>query len=605
MKKEEVQKTWEERILLAKKERQDWEALFRIKLGREYFEGKQNPGYPADEWITVNKIYAHLQAQLPSLYSLDPYYYVKLKKSYQVKPETIAMFEQKGKVRAAALNYFKGELKLKEKARMGIQDAHFAYGIAKVHYVADNKENPGAGKPFLKDDKPMMDPDTGQELIEPDTIPVNERYAVTRVHPDDFMWLAGSGPLDDKWLGLAERIRMTPDEAEKRYGKNVLKDIKPAEVDEERDKNIVARAKSYFAGDKSKKPEMYTFWEIYDLINKEWLIIAENGNKPVRNPGELPKGVECHPYAILRFTLRDDSPYPIPPVSQAIDPQKEYCLSRSRILTHRKRFNRKYEVITNLLEDQTELSKLESGDDGALIRVKNAGAIRAIEDAPLDQQGYQELSLLNNDMVEIFGSPDSARGIASADSATEASLLDRRLEIREGDRMSIVSDWLGDIGKKLDQLLQVHLDKEEAVKVTGPQGEYWEQITPGDYEKIDGEYEYGVNVGSTAPRLPDIERAQWIAFLSQVVVPFPHILTAPQIMKRMAEMFHIEDEATLEEFRQLGLKIMSGQMPMPGQSGGGANSETGAAGVVGSALGQLGGNVNGGGAPGGMMNAGG
>ena len=605
MKKEDIQKTWEERILLAKKERQDWEVLFRIKLGREYFEGKQNPGYPEEEWITVNKIYAHLQAQLPSLYSLDPYYYVKLKKSYQVKPETIAMYEQKGKVRAAALNYFKGELKLKEKARMGIQDAHFAYGIAKVHYVADNKENPDAGKPFLKDDKPMMDPDTGQELIEPDTIPVNERYAVTRVHPDDFMWLAGSGPLDDKWLGLAERIRMTPDEAEKRYGKNVLKDIKPAEVDEERDKNIVARAKSYFAGDKSKKPEMYTFWEIYDLINKEWLIIAENGNKPVRNPGELPKGVECHPYAILRFTLRDDSPYPIPPVSQAIDPQKEYCLSRSRILTHRKRFNRKYEVITNLLEDQTELSKLESGDDGALIRVKNAGAIRAIEDAPLDQQGYQELSLLNNDMVEIFGSPDSARGIASADSATEASLLDRRLEIREGDRMSIVSDWLGDIGKKLDQLLQVHLDKEEAVKVTGPQGEYWEQITPGDYEKIDGEYEYGVNVGSTAPRLPDIERAQWIAFLSQVVVPFPHILTAPQIMKRMAEMFHIEDEATLEEFRQLGLKIMSGQMPMPGQSGGGANSETGAAGVVGSALGQLGGNVNGGGAPGGMMNAGG
>ena len=56
---------------------------------------------------------------------------------------------------------------------------------------------------------------------------------------------------------------------------------------------------------------------------------------------DLPKGVDCHPYSILRFALTHDSPYPIPPVSQAIDPQKEYNLARSRILKHRKRFNRK------------------------------------------------------------------------------------------------------------------------------------------------------------------------------------------------------------------------------------------------------------------------
>ena len=601
--KEDTQKVWEERISLAKKERADWEKQFRVKLARDYFEGKQNPGYPDEEWITINKIYSHLQAQLPSLYSLDPYYYIKLKKSYSTKPEDIALWEKKGKTRAAVLNYLKGELKLKEKARLAIQDAHFAYGIVKTHYCVDEEENPEAGKPMLGDNEtPMLDPDTREPLYQPDTLPVNERYAVTRVHFDDFLWLAGSGPLDDKWLGLAERIRLTSDEAEKKYGKKILKNIKPSEVDEtkEEDKGVIARAKSFFGKKGEKRQDIYTFWEIYDLIRKEWLTIAENGDEPIKDPDKLPPGVECHPYAILRFTLRDNSPYPIPPISQGLDPQKEIGLARSRLLTHRKRFNRKYEVVTRLLEDDSELSKLESGDDGTLIKVQSQGAIRAIEDAPLDQMGYQELALLNNDLIEIFGAPDHARGIANAGSATEASLLDRRLEIREGDRMSQVSDFLGEIGRKLDQLVQAHMDKEEAIRVTGPQGEVWEQVKPSDYEKINGEYEYGVAVGSTAPRLPDIERSQWIAFMSQVIIPFPHILTAPNIMKRMAAMFHIEDEAALEEFRQLGLKIMSGQMPMPGQSGGGEQPGTG---VLGAALGALGGNVNGGGAPGGMMNA--
>jgi len=317
----------------------------------------------------------------------------------------------------------------------------------------------------------------------------------------------------------------------------------------------------------------------------------------VVKPKSCPKGVEKHPYAFLRFTLRDASPYPIPPVFNMLDPQKEYNLARSRILTHRKRFNRKYEVDVNKLENpDNEISKLEAGDDGTIIRVMAPGAVTPILDAPLDQQTYTEIALLNNDMTELSGTPDNARSIASADSATEASLLDKRLEIREGDRMSMVVDWITEAAKKLDQLVQQHIDRDEAVRITGPQGENWVNVLESDYEAIEGEYEYSVNVGASQPRLPDIERAQWIAFLSQVVIPMPHILTAPNVMKRMAEMFHIEDEAAVEELRQLGLKIMNGQMPMPGGQGGGPSDNPVAA-IMGAAGGAGGGNVNGGGAP--------
>ncbi|KKK48948.1 hypothetical protein LCGC14_3140010, partial [marine sediment metagenome] len=195
-----------------------------------------------------------------------------------------------------------------------------------------------------------------------------------------------------------------------------------------------------------------------------------------------------------------------------------------------------------------------------------------------------------------LGTPGNARGVANADSATEASILDNRLEIREGDTLSMVVDWITDFAQKLDQLVQFHIEEDEAVKITGPQGEFWQLIKQQDYEEIEGEFEYSVNVGASRPRLPDIERAQLMAFFSQVIIPFSAILTLPATMKRMAELFHIEDDLMIEELRQLGLKIQSGEVAAPGAQGGGPPGNPVAA-VLGKALGQQGGNTNGGGSP--------
>jgi len=600
----QIQKKWEERIQQAKKAHQDWMDESKVELAREYFKGKQNPGYSKDEWITINKIYSHLKARLPSLYAIDPYFYVKLKKSFSPIPADIARFDQKGRGRQAMLNYLKVELELKTKARLSIQDAHFSYGVIKVHFAADEMENPDAEKEIQDDNQQVLLDQEGNPLLEPKTIPINERYVITRIHPDDLIWDVDAGPLEDKWHFLAERIRMTREEAEqdKRFAKRKLDAIQAVADEREKEKSgTFSRFTSFFRGSetnaKDKDEELLTFWEIYDLDHKQWLMIAEGAEVPMIKPTDLAKGVEKHPYGILRFTLPDNSPYPITPVSQMMDPQKEYNLARSRILTHRKRFNRKYEVVQNLLMDETEASKLETGDDGTFIMVQAKGAVTPIQDAALDQQSYTELALLNSDIVEIMGNPDHARAIASADSATEASLLDRRLEIREGDDMSLVIDWILVIARKLDQLVQANISRDEAVRIVGPEGENWQMIRESDFQNIEGEFEYSVNVGASSPRLPDIERSQWIAFLSQVVIPFPHILTAPNVMRRMAEMFHIEDEASLEEFRQLGLKIMQGQLPQPGAQGSqaGVSQQNPVSQILGAALGSQGGNTNGGG----------
>lgn len=599
----EVQKKWIQRIDFAKKCNKQWKDAFQVDLGREYYYGKQlPPGENSNEFIAVNKIYAHVQTQLPSLYSIDPYYYVKLKQSY--KPDSLEAYENNARLRQAALNYYKVELKLKEKARLGILDAEFEYGVIKTRYCFDEEEHEKAGQPIIGEESGKVLKDGEEPLKYPDTVPVNERFEIIRVQPGDFIWGDDSGPLDDSWPFIAERCRMTREQAEadKSLDQTIVKNTKgyKEKGDEKEEKpSFWQKAVDTLGGGKDEKTEILVIWEIYDLHHKKWLKILEGADAPVMKPAALPKGVDRHPYSILRFALTHDSPYPIPPVSQALDPQKEYNLARSRILKHRKRFNRKYEVVwNNLVSPDDDISKLETGEDGTCLPVNALGSVAPILDAPLDGQSYAELNLLNQDMVEIFGTPNNARGVSDTDSATEASLQDKYLGIREGDKLSMVTDWLIDIGQKLDMLLQAHMDKTMAVKVIGPRGAEWFNISPEAYQDIEGEYEYSVMAGATKPRIPEMQRAQWLAFM-QLITQMPHILTAPSFMKRMGEMHGIEDEAALEELRQIGLQIMQGTMPMPGGGGSqaGATEDNPIAKVLGAALGPQGGNTGGGGSP--------
>jgi hypothetical protein len=122
--------------------------------------------------------------------------------------------------------------------------------------------------------------------------------------------------------------------------------------------------------------------------------------------------------------------------------------------------------------------------------------------------------------------------------------------MKEGDSLSMVIDWIKDHAKKLDQLVQAHIEGDEAVRVTGPQGEYWALVKKSDYEEINGEYEYSVNVGATMPRLPQMERSSWISFL-QLLANAPELGTSKRLLQKLAEMHHIEDESMLDELQAL------------------------------------------------------
>lgn len=580
----DLQNLWMSRINRARKVKKNWKDLFRVNLIREYLDGKQKVDFYADEdWITINNLYSHLKAQLPALYGADPYFYVKLARSFRPDPNSIAAWEMRGRIRGSYLNYLKRELKLKTKARISIQDAFSSFGVLKIRYHADISENPQAGQTIQNDEGMDLFDEEGNPLLEPEKLAANGRYVIERVHPDDILFDEDAGPLEDSWSWIAQEIRVPLNTAKKdpRFKKAALAQLSGKGTSQDEDQKIrehrkkggdVAGRSERMAKAKpnEKEPEIVVYWEIYDLKKEEWLTIAENADIPLSDPDSLPPGCEKHPYALLAFTMRDDSPYPHPPLSPLLDPAKEYNIARSDIQKHRKRFNRKYTASKQAFGDDTaEVSKIESGDDGTIAMVNGdpRAAIYPIADAQLDPMRYNELSYLKAEMVELAGHNSAeSMGLASAGTATQSALLDKRLEMKEGDAMSMVIDFITDVARKLDMLVQVHIEREEAIKITGPQGEFWELVRPEDYKDVQGEYEYTVNVGATIPRMPQVERSSWMAFLT-LLSSFPQLALSKRLLNKMAEMHHIEDEAMIEEIFQIAKQMMSGALPQPNAAG--------------------------------------
>ena len=569
---------WLEKIDRAKKVRAEWLKNFRVSLAYEYYEGRQRPQHILDaDWITINLIYSNIEAILPSYYSVDPFFYIKLKTSYRPEAEAIPMMEAKAQVRQAMLNYLKGELRLKQKCRLSIKDAFFQYGVCKVHYVADLIENPKAGDVVLDaEGRPQLDSE-GVPITELDLLPANEAYKVSRIHPSDFLVDEDAGPDNDDVGWKAQRIKMSLEDAKNdlRFSAAVRKNLKATEIKDEAEKDREARKKGSASMSTEKKdPDVVVMWELYDLRNEEWLIVAEGNREFLIPPEEIGEEIDGDPFVDLRYTLRDDSWYPIPPTSQWLDSQREYCDRRSKILSHNKRFNRKYEMYSGAFDDvEASAAKLESGEDGTvLIKSQPMQSVFPIPDGPLDMQVHTELAYLKGDFGELAIGANQRGATQGVDSATEAGILEKRAVMREGDRVALVQDFVVDIGRKLDQCIQAHITRDQAVRVSGPQGESWEVIKESDYDSIEGEYEYSVNVGATTPQLPEIERAQLLSFAGLFMQAPQLWAELPTFTKHILEAHHIYNEKMIEEFAAVGQKVAQGAIPAPGAQGSAPNT---------------------------------
>lgn len=565
---------WLEKIDRAKRVRKAWYEKFRIALCYEFWEGNQRPpGVDEADWITVNLIYAVLVSELPTMYSTDPYFYVNVKKSFSPNPMDIAVFEAKAEIRQAFLNYLKAQIGLKPKARLCIFDAFFQYGIAKVHLYADLIDNPEAGKPLVDELGNPIFGDGDKPVTHPDQIPANKAYRLSRIHPDDFLVDEDAGPLDEDVNWKAHRIKrplevVKKDEKYRKEARDIISAVEMREGDLERMREQRKKGGTVYAGQDESKPDMCVLWELYDCKNGSWMTLAEGCEEFLIEPAPLPPGIAKDPFIDLRFLLRDDSWYPYPLIFPLLDPQAEYSDARSKLKSHRKRFNRKYTAYSNGFDNPDDaMAQLTTGQDGTVLMVSQPGQIvYPIQDAPVDQQVHTELAYLRHDFEDLALGANQRGSAQGVDSATEAGILEHRAKIREGDKIGAAGDFLKSIAKKLDHLIEAHITEDQAVKIDGPSGEIWQLIRAEAYTEINGEYDYSIDLGATTPQIPEIERAQFSAVL-QLLISAPQIMQSPALLKEIFKMYSVSSPVIIAELTQIAQKMLSGQIPMPSAQG--------------------------------------
>ena len=560
----ELQRFWLQQLERAEDRKKQWREKFKVEECYKFFIGDQKPeNYAEEDWFTLNLIYSNIHAQIPSLYFKDPYAFVRLKRSFKPDPAVIQFLEDNMRVREGVMNYLVGENDFTYKGQLCILDAYFQFGMLKTRYVSKFERNPNAGKIRRgKDGASLKDMD-GKPLMEPDDILVAEKFKWERVNPNMILVSADAGCehfgfIAQKCVDYYDNIKNNPlydGNTAKLKSDTSLKDYDVNSDNADQSEGFLAklggRARKKGIKGEGVSDKLVTFWEIYDITRQEMWHIAKQNDRPLlRKP--IPKGIEDHPYSDLRFNDNPDLDgeecwYPIPEIFNQLGPQQEYNLARNDVAIHRKRFKRKYGYYEGVLDDN-ELDKLEDPTDGGGIRFNHPdwqAKFAAIEDPSLNSAVYFDSQQLRVDFYDMSGTgPDTAIG-GGSDTATEAEILNTRLQIRESDKQFRIRKFLIVSFRKMHQLLQAQLTQEGAVRVVGPRGKTWIPYNRDTFKQIPGEIEFDIDVASMAPRNIAVERAQWIQFI-QTVMQAPMLFQEPRVLELAADKFDIHDESLIQ-----------------------------------------------------------
>ena len=570
---------WRDRIERSKKIRKKY--LKDVKKYIEFYEGSQwgDKKVTLSEKAVVNLIFPHIKAQLPALYFQNPKWFCNAKG----KKDEIEVLKRKALIAQEALNYYAKEnlgITLKKQIRLSILDAFFSFGTIKVGYVADFESNPTYGNfnviGYDEGGDPIyeIDPETGKPLSDDEEeIVTNEAFFARRRSPRVMLFDPECENYFEDGRWIAEEIVKT------------IEDVKASRLyDNTKDLEASFSVKPGYGTDDidhEEYPELredlerITIYEMYDLEHDKLLVMADGHDKFLRDE-TTPDGVEGCPYVFLRFNETPDEMYPISDIKNLKPVQEEYNLGRSMIMTHAKRYARKYGYTDSTFGSnaEQEMEKVKNPEDGLFFKVQDLKEMpQPLVDAPLDAAVYSSFEQAKQDFREVGGATESERGVVERrKTAYEASKIAEASSIRKEDRKSLVEDFASEIGSKLLQSMQANLTIEEAVEIMGQSGVEWVNISR---EEIEGQFTVGVEIGSCAPRIPEFERQEMINMM-QVIAQFPPDLVTMYInlegiLKNMPRYFPLLEYENLintpEQVEQMKQMIMA-QKSKPQQGGG-------------------------------------
>jgi hypothetical protein len=356
---------------------------------------------------------------------------------------------------------------------------------------------------------------------------VEDQAFVERVSPFDIFVDPEATCMDDiAWI--AQRIvRSLEDvQSDKRYKPSVRKRLSAdAGVKGARDDGL-GTTEQYVDDDR------ITLYEYYDIESNTVSVCAKNGDEFLLDPTPMPYAYG-QPFIMLRNYDIPDRFYPLGDLESIESLQLELDKTRSQLMNDRKRYARKYLYHERSFGPEGR-EALESDDDGRLVPVVDENkplseVVVPMPQSPLSPEIYAYSNIIEQDINTVSGVNEYARGQMPEirRTATEASIIADAANARAADKLAIVELAIGQIARRVLQLMQQYMTGEQIARIAGPDGQ--DQFVSYVREDIIGEFDFTVEGGSTQPINDTIRKQQAVSLLN-AIAPLVGTVIDPQAL---------------------------------------------------------------------------
>ena len=498
-----------------------------IENNRDYYKGKQwddNAGQQYNEEVVDNMVYKMISTMIASILLRNPRYFVRSKKKPFNTPNGIFDTIRSAQAVEVLANYYVSKLNLKREVRKCALDAMIGgYGIVELGYTFETEEVGNAKEE--SNTKENNETETAKEEYKE-----GEVFEVNELIVEDSPYIVRRSPLDlridpnakDTLLHDAEwiawRVVKTIDDAREYFGK---KELKP-NFTPQKEKSDYVQSPSINANKQTGADcGLFEYWERWDKREKRICCYALDGENEILSEKDWPIDFgKAFNIEVLYFNENPDDCYPISDVTLMRQQQDMLNRMESLQLDHVKRISQRKYLAQEGQMSEDEMRKLETGPDGTIALVKSDpnAAILPLRDATIAQDHYVLQNQIKNNIREVMGIAAYESGVAvNFETAAEQSSMTSAINAKRDDRRDVVEDFYIRIMRKLLVIIKETMDKEEIpltqnqlnalktvipdkiAKIVGPTGEVllpWLTLTNED---IQGEYEFSVSVGSTAP----------------------------------------------------------------------------------------------------------
>jgi hypothetical protein len=497
----------------------EWRRYIDLYRGRQYDEGATG------DKLIVNLIFSTINVMAPSVAVNNPRFVVN-SRTPEKAPHAVITEE--------VLNYMWRTHRYQDEFRLAVWDALVVgHGWCKVGYkftkppedkkaeIKDQANAIDSGAEFGIDDRDDVDGNVESEMYIYDDRPFLERISPFDMfvdpdarHPKEMCWIA-----QRVWRPVQDV------QVDDRYSTTARKKVSAASWSRFTAQGNQDGRDASERADQGPKSFCEVI-EFYDIKRRKICTFAMQGDDQDSSDGFLIKPEPMpyamgHPFEMIRNYEVADQFYPVGDVSQIESLQLELNKTRSQMMMHRARFQRKH-IYNKDAFDADGVRALQSDIDNTLVPANTDdlnSAVMAMPATITPSDFYDQSGLITNDIDRVSGVSDYQRGSAQTAvkrTATEAAMIQDAANARAQDRLAKIESALAHLGERVIGLMQQYLTGQQVARIVTMPGRIWVNYDP---EYIQGQFDFDVAAGSTEP-MNETFRRQSALQLVDASMPF-------------------------------------------------------------------------------------